>query len=550
MGDDPNNLPNLSAKSVGGPGISNEVPANQNKEKKVFVFSAVGDNTNVEVASRVDKSGLRRGIKDNTGRRGSAERERLLSWDNRARLRDGSYMNRRGLKEDVEEEETFEEAVEGMVEGGGLVAEDEGGGGGGRSEPWKDVNARSVERIIRRTERKLTSFDKRWKSSSFTARYEAVDEKGDLIKGGFRDISMLKAYAMMRSKMPSCRMKVDQENTVLVVTVDSQEDVPLMRSLTEVAGVKSRLISGDSSKVYWGRITGVPIEIQEDEILSVLEAAGVKEVKREKYFVSRVINGVPQRVESNSLRVRLRFESVPPEKVNLGFPEMFPVALIFGGPPQCYACHRFDHRAEECTKKSTPLCRGCGQGGHQIWECPNDPKCVNCGRRHHARHPDCPVYMRYVETGRVRQLSRMVVDNPGVVVDFSKEPALEEPTGPPSATKTAPSGAKPGLPYARVVSFKQGDVSLCQIPVPGKARKKAKTFEGAGASASLGAAAPAKPKETQASAAAKSGGSVVLRTIWDDIKKVILPHVSKFPLLAVLIPAIEGGINMFFNNGQ
>lgn len=541
MEGDPNNLQHPNFNRVEVPVFSNELREN----KELFTFNSAGNQVTGDLASRTDKATqLRKGPKDNTGRRGSADKERLLKRDIRVRLRDDSYMDMRGLRDGEKSEESEEEygdAVGMSCGDGGLgdgVAE---GGGEGQSEPpWKIVESKSVDKIIRRTEKRLLSFDKRWKSSNFTARFEAVDAKGEVIKSGFHGISMLKTYAGIRSSIPSCRLRVDTEASVLLVTVDSQDDVPAMRSLSEFGGVKARLISSETPRQCWGRINGVPIEILEAEMLAVLEETGVKEVKREKFYVNEVKDGQTRRVERQSQRVRLRFEGVPPEKVDLGFPEKFSVALVFEEAPQCYACHRFNHRVEQCTKKDTPLCRGCGQPGHQMWHCPNDPKCVNCGRQHHARYPDCPVYLRYVEATKVRQLNRMVVDNPGVVVDFIKEPALGE--GAPASAASLPGvnqsalvESQPGLTYARVVSLRQGDVPLCRIPVAHRVQKRVKpTGKG-----KPGTPAPRSINVTPGKAKSEVMKPKTVEEEWRSLELAMAPLVRQHPVLAAMMTVFK-----------
>ena len=65
---------------------------------------------------------------------------------------------------------------------------------------------------------------------------------------------------------------------------------------------------------------------------------------------------------------------------------------------QCYSCFMWcDHLRNECPTKYEPICSHCSRPGHNFNQCPNEYKCVNCGRAHPATARICPEYSIAVE---------------------------------------------------------------------------------------------------------------------------------------------------------
>lgn len=82
-----------------------------------------------------------------------------------------------------------------------------------------------------------------------------------VVKEGFKGVNMMQVYVEIRPKLPSCRINNDDENGQMVVTVNSEEDISVMRSLSDFGGVRARVVARKIP--YWGRISGVPVEINE-----------------------------------------------------------------------------------------------------------------------------------------------------------------------------------------------------------------------------------------------------------------------------------------------
>ena len=57
-------------------------------------------------------------------------------------------------------------------------------------------------------------------------------------------------------------------------------------------------------------------------------------------------------------------------------------------PQRCFQCQKFGHTKNSCKGKAVSA--GCGEEGHNLDDCQNDPKCVNCQGDHVAISRDCP----------------------------------------------------------------------------------------------------------------------------------------------------------------
>lgn len=408
---------------------------------------------------------------------------------------------------------------------GGVMREEEVQGGGG---DWQLKESRRAVKAVRNADRKIEDFDRKWRKSRFTVKFEAINDNGVVSPEGFKDLNMLEVYGQARAELPSCRITKDEAG-LLSVSVGSEEEIGVMKSLTSFGGVKARMVTRETP--YWGRISGVPLEINESDVLEVLKSCGVSEVRREKYFVSVNVEGQVVRRERQSLRIRMKFSELPPASVDIGFPERFPVTLCLSDVPQCFVCHQFNHKAEQCSRRSTPLCRNCGLGGHQAWQCPNRSRCINCGLGHNARDLKCPVMVKYLEATRLRHLNHVVVDNPGVKVDFSKEPALEEPR----REVPVPTTTKRGASYSQAVRAcltREGE-SLCRIPglgqpvPPKKATSKGRPKLASSANA---------PVERRSSRGQTEGSP---EAVWRQLECQMRPLIVQFPMLEAILSMIK-----------
>lgn len=282
--------------------------------------------------------------------------------------------------------------------------------------------------------------------NGFTAEFKS--DKFDELKGK----GLLKIYTELKQMCSSISCRVTAKST-LIVTVLNQSQLDMARTRKSICGVPVTLVQDNIS--LWGRIVGVNPQFSEEELLEVLESQGVEEVKREIYFVRGTdSDGKPAKVQRSSDRVRLRFtENICPE-VDLGF-EKFQVQLCVSAPLQCLSCYKFNHKKEVCLKRNKPLCRRCGQTGHQMWECDRSPHCVNCKGKHISTDPRCPVFGIWAKHSRERQLRRVMSHIPDVrveelppipaqVVALGEKTSFAQAVGTPASYKVIRKGADGG----------------------------------------------------------------------------------------------------------
>ena len=151
------------------------------------------------------------------------------------------------------------------------------------------------------------------------------------------------------------------------------------------------------SKSYGCRavITGVPLEVTDDELMKSISEYGVTYLKRPKrktnqgfvlslsYLICFKAKTAPEYVEFGYLRLRTKPYNPPPQR--------------------CYKCNRYGHTKEKCRGKS--CCTKCGSTNHEYSSCQNEKKCVNCHGSHSAAYGGCEVYKQEAKIQIVKESS-------------------------------------------------------------------------------------------------------------------------------------------------
>ena len=135
-------------------------------------------------------------------------------------------------------------------------------------------------------------------------------------------------------------------------------------------------------KVYKGVISGVPLDVSEEEIVSDCREFGVTAARR----ITRRRDGQITKTQSVSLTFNI---PKMPSYVKLGY-------LIFETKPfippvvRCFNCQRIGHVADAC--RSHTRCVRCS-GPHKFEECPDKDKvlCCRCGEEHSSAYAGCKV---------------------------------------------------------------------------------------------------------------------------------------------------------------
>ena len=76
-----------------------------------------------------------------------------------------------------------------------------------------------------------------------------------------------------------------------------------------------------------------------------------------------------------------------PKGINIGYLKRETRPYI-PNPQRCFQCQKFGHTKNSCQSKA--LRAGCGEEGHNLDDCQNEPKCMNCQGDHVAISRDCP----------------------------------------------------------------------------------------------------------------------------------------------------------------
>ena len=114
-------------------------------------------------------------------------------------------------------------------------------------------------------------------------------------------------------------------------------------------------------------------KMEEDEIKKELQPQGIIAVKRISIRYSLYV-------------LTIKGQTIP-KRINIGYLKKDTRPYI-PNPQRCFQYQKFVHTKKSC--KSKAVCAGCGEEGHNLDDCKNDPKCVNCQGDHVAISRDCP----------------------------------------------------------------------------------------------------------------------------------------------------------------
>ena len=78
-----------------------------------------------------------------------------------------------------------------------------------------------------------------------------------------------------------------------------------------------------------------------------------------------------------------------PEKINIGYLQKETRPYI---PNLKDASNAKNLDTPKIHAKEKAVCAGCGEEGHNVDDCQNDPECVNCEGDHRAISKDCPIW--------------------------------------------------------------------------------------------------------------------------------------------------------------
>ena len=151
-------------------------------------------------------------------------------------------------------------------------------------------------------------------------------------------------------------------------------------------------------KMSKGVITGIAVEIEEEELKKSLVTPGIEVVS-----VKRMTKG-PEKEKSESVLIEFKGEEIP-GRVYVGCMSYY-VREYIPKPMRCFKCQKFGHIAKFCKEKRR--CARCS-GDHEYGECEGKekPKCCSCGGEHSVAFGGCPIMKKEVEIQKVKVLEKI-----------------------------------------------------------------------------------------------------------------------------------------------
>ena len=112
-------------------------------------------------------------------------------------------------------------------------------------------------------------------------------------------------------------------------------------------------------------------------------------------------------------------------------------------PQRCFQCQKFGLK-NSCKGKA--VCAGCGEEGHNVDDCRNDPKCVNCERDHRAVSKDCPIWKQEKDIVTLKNKENISFADARKRVQPISDPSKNSYA---SVMQTPPQSARPLQPWTR-----------------------------------------------------------------------------------------------------
>ena len=211
-----------------------------------------------------------------------------------------------------------------------------------------------------------------------------------------RNISLLVIAKSIQNVSGSPPEFMKSMNAGILVKCRNEKQLRQISDIQQIGNVPVKTQKHQSAK---GVISGVPIEMGEEEIKSELKRQKVINVKR---ITRKTYNQEKKDTLYTPTRsVILTFDSKQiPEEVILCF-QSFNVKQWIPPVVRCFKCQRHGHTAANCRSKTR--CVRCGES-HCFEECPRkeNPKCVNCGDDHSAAYNGCKMIKRAKEIQKLK----------------------------------------------------------------------------------------------------------------------------------------------------
>ena len=186
-----------------------------------------------------------------------------------------------------------------------------------------------------------------------------------------------------------------------------------------------------------GVISGVPVDISEEEILEALQNQKVKQATR---MTKKNKEQGDQKIPLKT--VILSFETNKlPEDVQIWY-QNFQVKPYIPPIKRCFNCQRLRHTANACQAKQR--CVRCG-GPHAFKDCDrkDKPVCVRCNEQHSAAYKGCNVVKRAQEVQKIKVTGNLTYAQ--AVHKFKKTNEVKTSTIPPLPTAKSKKTDHPNI---------------------------------------------------------------------------------------------------------
>ena len=133
-----------------------------------------------------------------------------------------------------------------------------------------------------------------------------------------------------------------------------------------------------------------------------------------------------------------------PKKINIGYLKNETRPYI-PNPQRCFQCQKFGHTKNSC--KGKVVCAGCGEG-HNLDDCQNEPKCVNCQGDHVALSRDCPKWKIEKDTVTLKYTEKISFTDARKRLQPSFDPSKDSYA---TVTQTPLQSSRPLPPWAKKI---------------------------------------------------------------------------------------------------
>lgn len=169
-----------------------------------------------------------------------------------------------------------------------------------------------------------------------------------------------------------------------------------LSNLEKIEGIDISVEREVVAKEVKGIIHGIDITIPVENLVEGFNVCN-KDIK-----IKEIIRFEKNKVPIPTIMLKIAGE-VLPQDLKFGY-RNYKVKEFVPRPIRCFKCQRFGHTSGNC--HSIRRCKKCG-GNHELQECTENIKCVNCKGPHDAGSFECPFFLEAKEILRVKTTKKI-----------------------------------------------------------------------------------------------------------------------------------------------